>query len=322
MRERPQDTGIAVGLALGVHLLVFLLLYLGWRLSPAPAALSVAGPPIEVEFVPASAVRDRPRSAAEPPPRPQAPRPVEQEAAPPPQPRPEPAPQTAQVEPQPAPQAPQVVPDTRQQERASRDAVSPKPPAPREQEERRRQQQVDLTERERQDSPESRQRLTQQQLERLRQLAQLQQRRAELSQQSRMEQQRLEQQRDLAQRQPTPPAPARAAAPHETTPPPMAGNDGTDDSLQAAYVLAIQNAVERHWIRPDTIPPGTQCTVRAIQIPGGEVIRAEVQQPCRFDPIGQRSLEAAVLRAQPLPYAGFETVFSRVLVFTFTAPQD
>lgn len=87
-------------------------------------------------------------------------------------------------------------------------------------------------------------------------------------------------------------------------------------------MLAIQNAVERNWIRPDTIPPGTPCRIRVIQIPGGDVISAEVEANCRFDPIGQRSLEAAVLRAQPLPYAGFEVVFRRELVFTFRAPQD
>ena len=47
MRERPEDTGIAVGLALGLHLLAVLLMYVGWRFGPAPQALSVAGPPIE-----------------------------------------------------------------------------------------------------------------------------------------------------------------------------------------------------------------------------------------------------------------------------------
>lgn len=317
MRERPEDTGVAVGLAVGVHGLVLVLLFIGWLWSPMPEVLSVAGPPIEVELVQSAPTRDRPRAS---PPPPAAPEPAEEEAAPPPQPEPEPAPQDAMVEPQPVPQTPQAVPDVRDQERAARDAVSPEPPAPREQEERRRQEQVDLTERERRDAPESRQRLSQQQLERLRQLRELQQRRAEAGDQTRMEEQREQQRRDLAARQP--PAPLPAAAPSDAPPTPMAGNNGVDRSLEAAYVLAIQNAVERNWIRPDTIPPGTPCRLRVIQIPGGDVISAEVDGSCRFDPIGQRSLEAAVLRAQPLPYAGFESVFRRELLFTFRAPQD
>jgi len=319
MRERPQDTGVAVGLSVGIHAAVFLLLYVGWRFSSPPEALSVAGAPIEVELVSAAPVsRDRPapRPAAPPP---AAPVPQE-EAAPPPQPRPEPDPQDAMVEPQPAPQTPQAVPDVREQERASRDVVSPEPPARREQEERRRQEQVDLTEREHQQRPEERQRLSAQQLERLKQLADLQRQRAQVSDQSRMDQQRLEQLRDLQQRQPPSPEPPAAASTAPVTA--MAGNNGTDTSLLAAYQLAIQNAVERNWIRPETIPPGTPCRIRVIQIPGGEVLSAEVDATCGFDAIGRRSLEAAVLRAQPLPYAGFESVFRRELVFTFRAPED
>lgn len=318
MRERPEDTGIAIGLAVGLHLLVVVLMFVAWLWSPAPEVLSVAGPPIEVEFVQAAPTRDTPRPTPAAAPRPAAPRPVEQEAAPPPQPVPERAPQDAVVKPQPAPQTPQAVPDVRQQERASRDAVSPKPPAPREQEERRRQEQVDLTERPRQDTPEERQRLSEQQLERLRQLAALRTQREQAERQTRMQEQAEQQRADLAARQPA----AQPAASSDATPTPLAGNNGTDTSLEAAYVLAIQNAVERNWIRPDTIPPGTPCRIRVIQIPGGDVISAEVEANCRFDPIGQRSLEAAVLRAQPLPYAGFEAVFRRELVFTFRAPQD
>ncbi|MGL6290211.1 MAG: cell envelope integrity protein TolA, partial [Silanimonas sp.] len=119
MRERPEDTGIAVGLAVGLHLLVVLMGFLAWLWTPAPEVLSVAGPPIEVELVQAASVRDRERPSAATPP-PAAPEPVEEEAAPPPQPEPEPAPQDAVVEPQPAPQTPQAVPDVRDQDRASR----------------------------------------------------------------------------------------------------------------------------------------------------------------------------------------------------------
>lgn len=309
MRERPQDTGIAVGLSVGVHVAVVLLLYLGWRFAPTTETLSVAGPPIEVDLTgmlpPAP---ERPPAAAR--------EPVPEPVAPPPQPEPEPRPQDAMVAPQPAPQAPQVVPAVRDQERAAREVISPEPPAPREQEERRRQEQIDLTERERQAAAEERQRRAAQQLQRLQQLRD---QRAQADQQARAVEQRLEQLRDLQARTATP-----AAPPATTTGPvgAMAGNHGEDTGLAAAYRLAIQNAVERNWIRPDTIPPGTPCRIRVIQIPGGNVISAEVVQPCAFDAIGQRSLEAAVLRAEPLPFAGFESVFRRELLFTFKAPLN
>ena len=42
-----------------------------------------------------------------------------------------------------------------------------------------------------------------------------------------------------------------------------------------------------------------------------------MQSPCNADDLTRRSIEAAVLRAQPLPYQGYEPVFSRNIVFTF-----
>ena len=317
MRERPEDTGIAVGLAVGLHLLVVVLMFVAWLWTPAPEVLSVAGPPIEVELVQAAPVRDRERPSAATPP-PAAPEPVEEEAAPPPQPEPEPAPQDAVVEPQPTPQTPQAVPDTRDQDRASRDAVSPEPPAPKEQEERRREEQVDLTERPPQTTPEERQRLSAQQLERLKRLAALRTQREQAANQTRMEEQRDQQRQDLAARQPSP---QPAASPSEATPTPMAGNNGVDTSLRAAYVLAIQNAVERNWRRPETIPAGQRCRIVIVQIPGGEVISADVDPTCPYDALGRDSLERAVFAASPLPYAGFEDVFERRLGLNFQ-PAD
>lgn len=318
MRERPEDTGIAVGLAVGLHLLVVVLMFVAWLWTPTPEVLSVAGPPIEVELVQAAPVRDRERPSAATPP-PAAPEPVEEEAAPPPQPEPEPAPQDAVVEPQPTPQTPQAVPDTRDQDRASRDAVSPEPPAPREQEERRREEQVDLTERPPQTTPEERQRLSAQQLERLKRLAALRTQREQAANQTRMEEQREQQRQDLAARQP--PSPLPAASPTDATPTPMAGNNGVDTSLRAAYVLAIQNAVERNWRRPETIPAGQRCRIVIVQIPGGEVISADVDPSCPYDALGRDSLERAVFAASPLPYAGFEDVFERRLGLNFQ-PAD
>jgi colicin import membrane protein len=134
-----------------------------------------------------------------------------------------------------------------------------------------------------------------------------------------MEEQRDQQRQDLAARQP--PSPQPAASPSEATPTPMAGNNGVDTSLQAAYQLAIQNAVERNWRRPETIPVGQRCRIVIVQIPGGEVISADVDPTCPYDALGRDSLERAVFAASPLPYAGFEEVFVRRLGLNFQ-PAD
>ncbi len=75
------------------------------------------------------------------------------------------------------------------------------------------------------------------------------------------------------------------------------------------------------WVRPDTIPRGQRCRLTIRQLPGGEVVDVQFAAGCPYDDAGRRSVEAAVLRAQPLPYRGFESVFQRTLNFTFEA-QD
>ena len=40
----------------------------------------------------------------------------------------------------------------------------------------------------------------------------------------------------------------------------------------ASYGVAITTAVERQWLRPDSIRPGQRCQVLIIQVPGGEVV--------------------------------------------------
>ncbi len=69
------------------------------------------------------------------------------------------------------------------------------------------------------------------------------------------------------------------------------------------------------------MPIGQRCRITIRQLPGGEVSSVEVSPSCPYDELGRRSVEAAVLRAQPLPYAGFESVFARQLNLNFEA-QD
>lgn len=96
----------------------------------------------------------------------------------------------------------------------------------------------------------------------------------------------------------------------------QSGQNGKDNSKQAAYIAAIQNAVTPNWLRPDNTPPGA-CMVHIVQIPGGQVLSAKADASCPYDAAGKASIENAVLRSQPLPYQGFEDVFQRNLTFTF-----
>ena len=94
------------------------------------------------------------------------------------------------------------------------------------------------------------------------------------------------------------------------------GTNGKDNSLLAQYQAAIQNAVTQNWLRPDNMP-NVPCVVHIVQLPGGDVMSAKVDSSCPYDEPGKRSIENAVLRAQPLPYKGFESVFQRQVDFTF-----
>lgn len=317
MRERRADTVQATLLALGLHLLLFAIAFFGmwWTRSAAP--VSAAGPVVEAELVDASALsanlqrvlQQRPDPAAVP--EPPVPEPVEQETAPPPQPIPEPVPQESPVPPQPQVQERVPEPDTVEQERVSRQAAADRAAAEREQEERRRQEQIDLTEeRERQREAERRQRLTEMERQRQAQLADIRRQRAQLEREAEEAERKL---RQLAAAQEAARADAQASQP--------SGNEGADNDLRARYAAALQAAILRNWTRPETVAVGQRCRIVIRQIPGGEVVDAQVDPSCPYDELGRRSVEAAVLKAQPLPYAGFERVFERTLTLNFQA-QD
>lgn len=316
MREAPADTAQAIGLALLLHALLFALVFIGmyWTRSVAPEA---AGLPISAELVDADALSPAARQALaeepEPlPPPPPEPEPVEEETVPPPQPLPEPVPEDAPVEPQPRPQERIPEPDVIDQDEARADLES-ELAAEREQEERRRQEQIELAERQAQEEAEQKRRLArQQQEEELKKL--------------RAEQERVRREAEEAQRKLDQIANARREreaaeqAAGSTASPPRGTPDG-DDNLLARYQAAIQEAVARGWTRPDSVPLGQRCRIYITQLPGGEVMNVEFDPSCPYDELGRRSVEAAVRRAAPLPYRGFESVFSRQLNFNFEA-QD
>ena len=121
--------------------------------------------------------------------------------------------------------------------------------------------------------------------------------------------------RELAEQRRQQLADARATASSSSARP--LGTPEGDAAKMAAYGVAITAAVERQWIRPDSVRAGQRCQVLIVQVPGGDVVEVQVSPNCPFDELGRRSLEAAVRKASPLPYAGFEQEFQRRLVLWF-----
>ncbi|MGN6512486.1 MAG: cell envelope integrity protein TolA [Lysobacteraceae bacterium] len=311
MRETRADTTLAVVAALLLHALVLAVLLLGLR-GPARGPAG-AGEPVTADLVDPDALDAATRRALAEPraPRPE-PAPV---TPPPPQPLPAPVPEDARVPRQSQPQQQLPQPDTREQARVDRNAVSPET-APKEQEEKHRQAQVDLTELDRQQKEaEQKRRLAEQQ--RQQQLADLRRQREQAAKEARLAEQKLQQLRDAQSRSATDAA-AMADATASAPPP---GNRGADSALLSRYMAALQAAIVQNWVRPDSVPIGQRCRIVIRQIPGGQVIDAQVDPSCPYDEAGRRSVEAAVLKAQPLPYAGFEAVFSRTLKLNFEAQE-
>lgn len=85
------------------------------------------------------------------------------------------------------------------------------------------------------------------------------------------------------------------------------------------YARALMESVERHWVRPASVPRDVPCPVRVIQAPGGEVVSVEAMPTCPYDAQGRDSVERAVIKASPLPYRGFEDQFNPRLLLNFRA---
>lgn len=315
MRETRADTTQALLYAIGLHVLLFALAFLGllWTRSSAPTA--AGGSVIEAELTDANALSSKMRRALLDRPEPVPPvqaqplQPPDQETAPEPQPVPEPVPEEALVQKQAQAQEVVPVPDAEEQELVARDAVSAET-REREQEQKRRQEQIDLTERERQQEAEQQQRLAAEQLEDVRVL------RAIAKRDARLAEEKLQQLADRRARQ----ASEQAASTDAPVSAPT-GNEGVDPGLAARYAAALSEAIRRNWTRPENVPLGQRCRMTIRQLPGGEVVNVQVSPSCPYDDLGRRSVEAAVLKAQPLPYAGFEEVFNRTLILNFD-PQD
>ena len=273
-------------LATLVHLGVVALLFAGLLWTTTTRPLSLPGPVIEAELVGISAA---PKAAAPRPSRPAPAKPAQPAPAPPKPPEPKPQP-PSQVQNQ----------DRIEREKVAELAQQKAEDAKRAEDERHRQEQVLLDQQQREERA------------RMQQLAQIKREREAADKKLKLEQQKLQQLKDLANAKP---APAQAVPEAEQA---KSGTNGNDDSLQAQYFAAIQNAVTENWLRPDSAVPGLKCMLRIVQIPGGDVIGVQLMNPCNADAQTRASIEQAVKRAAPLPYKGYEKAFQRQIDFNFT----
>jgi len=263
-----------------------------WNPITCSAPLQLQGPVIEATLM---------GPTGSPPPKPVKAKPVPDTVPPPPTvPPPKPveeAPQSKMLPP------PPEHPDVKDQERVVQDAVKQAEDAKRLQEEKERQRQSEL------DAKAARQKQ-----EKQKQLDELFAKMDAAAQQTRRldnkAKQAQQQMKDLEKAQEQGQADLPVAAQRQS------GNNSKDANLRDEYIAAIQNAVTPNWLRPDNMPD-VPCNVHIVQLPGGDVLSAKVDPSCPYDDAGKRSVENAVLRSAPLPYKGFESVFSRELNFTF-----
>jgi colicin import membrane protein len=99
------------------------------------------------------------------------------------------------------------------------------------------------------------------------------------------------------------------------------GNAVRNSAQANQWYASIVAKIERAWIRPPSARPGVTCIVSVSQVPGGEVIAVEVNNCSINDTALRESVEAAVLRASPLPSPPDPALFERNLELTF-APKE
>lgn len=84
------------------------------------------------------------------------------------------------------------------------------------------------------------------------------------------------------------------------------------------YVALIEQHIVRNWNRPPSARPGLECRVRVSQTSNGTVLSAQIDQSsCNGDAAVRQSIEAAVLKASPLPPPPDPRLFERNLVLVF-----
>jgi colicin import membrane protein len=88
----------------------------------------------------------------------------------------------------------------------------------------------------------------------------------------------------------------------------------------ARYQAILTQRVQRFWVEPASANEGVDCYVLVSLLPSGDVIDARIQK-CNGDQAVQRSIEAAVRRASPLPLPDNPALFDRNLRIRFIPGQ-
>jgi colicin import membrane protein len=87
-------------------------------------------------------------------------------------------------------------------------------------------------------------------------------------------------------------------------------------SALSEYIPYIQDKVQRNWLRPPGSAAGLSCLIKVRLIPGGDVVSATVVRSSG-DPLFDRSVETAVLKASPLPLPTDATLFNHFREINF-----
>jgi colicin import membrane protein len=87
-------------------------------------------------------------------------------------------------------------------------------------------------------------------------------------------------------------------------------------SALSEYIPYIQDKVQRNWLRPAGSAAGLSCLIKVRLIPGGDVVSATVVRSSG-DPLFDRSVETAVLKASPLPLPTDATLFNHFREINF-----
>jgi colicin import membrane protein len=216
--------------------------------------------------------------------------------APPPPPRvePEPEPEPVIEEPEPEPDNSEELRRQAEEEKRRQDALLEQKRL----EELKRKEEEDRKRRAREEA--ERKKREEEELERKRQEAE--RKRQEEIQRQREENERLRRELEAEERQAEIDAEARR----------MAAENSPE---MAAYQFAIAQKIQRAWAMPASVTEDTECVVRVRQTRTGEVISANIVS-CNGDDAVRRSVEAAVMRASPLPQPDNPDVFRADLRIT------
>ncbi|QNN46792.1 hypothetical protein H9L17_00995 [Thermomonas brevis] len=91
---------------------------------------------------------------------------------------------------------------------------------------------------------------------------------------------------------------------------------GANEDLKGQYKAAIRAAIQRKWQQLGQSSVHGKCTLQFTQSAGGAVTTATTDD-CDLPTEERARLEAAVLMAQPLPYKGYESVFTAEIEVRF-----